>query len=193
MKDLMSDIGVQYGEGRFVLGIDGLSRSGKTTFVNELSQYMFKKDLDYSIFHLDDLIVERKRRYDTGFEEWYEYFHLQWDVEWLKEHFFQRMKDSEQLTLPIYQNDSDIHEIRTIQLPNRGLIIVEGVFLQRKEWKGFFDKIIYLDCPKATRFERETFETKQNISKFENRYWKAEEYYVTHYIPAETADIVINS
>ncbi|MDX8343553.1 kinase [Rossellomorea sp. YZS02] len=193
MKDLLREIGGLFGEGRFVLGIDGLSRSGKTTFVDELSRYLNKESRQYYIFHLDDLIVERNRRYDTGFAEWYEYFHLQWDVEWLSEHFFRRLRGNEQLTLPIYQNHSDAHENRTIQLPKEGLIIIEGVFLQRKEWKGFFDRVVYLDCPRATRFERESFETKQNVLKFENRYWKAEEYYENRYKPAETADIVINS
>jgi uridine kinase len=178
---------------RYILGVDGLSRSGKTTCVKQLSHILNNEGHQYHIFHLDDLIVERKRRYDTGFEEWHEYFHLQWDVEWMAEHFFRKLKDSEQLTLPYYLDSSDTHENRVIQLPQEGLIIIEGVFLQRKEWKHFFDKIVYLDCPRNIRFNRESVETKQNISKFENRYWKAEEHYINHYYPVENADIVFTS
>ncbi|PFA67182.1 uridine kinase [Bacillus sp. AFS015802] len=178
---------------RYILGIDGLSRSGKTTLVNQLRIMLNEEGSEYHIFHIDDHIVERKRRYETGFAEWQEYFHLQWDVEWLVTHFYQKLMEVEQITLPFYDGYTDTHENRTIQLPVEGLIIIEGVFLQRKEWKHFFDKVVYLDCPRTTRFNRESPETKQNITKFRNRYWKAEDYYINHYHPVEKADMVITS
>jgi uridine kinase len=191
--DLLKSVGAQNVDSRFVLGIDGLSRSGKTTLVQQLSFALEKEERPYQIFHLDDFIVERERRYHTGSEEWKEYFHLQWDVEWLSTHFFQKLKKVEQITLPFYDGSTDTHENMTIPLSKEGLIIIEGVFLQREEWKLFFDKIIYLDCPRETRFNRESNETRKNISKFKERYWKAEEYYINRYQPAEMADIVIPS
>ncbi|MCA1058895.1 hypothetical protein LCL96_08110 [Rossellomorea aquimaris] len=191
--DLLRDVDDEYGRKRFILGIDGLSRSGKTTIVRNLSHHLNKENRPYHIFHLDDHIVERKRRYDTGFEEWYEYFQLQWDVEWLAEHFFRNLNDSEHILLPFYQGQLDTHENRTIQLPKNGLIIIEGVFIQRKEWRNFFDKVLYLDCPRTTRFDRESLKTQQNITKFKNRYWKAEDYYINQYNPEVMADHVIRS
>lgn len=191
--DWLKSMVARHDHSRFVLGIDGLSRSGKTTFVEQLSFILNNENRPYQVFHMDDLIVERARRYHTGSEEWQEYFHLQWDVEWLSNHFFQKLKAEEQITLPFYEGSRDTHDNRTIPLPKEGLIIIEGVFLQRKEWKHFFDKIIYLDCPRETRFNRESNETKKNRSKFENRYWKAEDYYINCYHPAESADIMINS
>lgn len=191
--DLVEMISSGHAESRLILGIDGLSRSGKSTFVRKLGQILEREGHGFHIFHIDDHIVERARRYETGFEEWHEYFHLQWDVEWLVKHFFQKLKDKEQVTLPFYQGYTDTHESKTIQLPQEGLIIIEGVFLQRKEWRHFFDKIVYLDCPRKTRFDRESQATKHHLSKFENRYWKAEEYYVKHYNPAESADLVIST
>lgn len=191
--DLLRNMGAQHDDSRFLLGIDGLSRSGKTTVVQQLRFALEKEDRPFQIFHLDDFIVERARRYHTGSEEWHEYFHLQWDVDWLSNHFFKKLKRVEQVTLPFYDGSKDTHEKRTIPLPKEGLIIIEGVFLQREEWKHFFDKIIYLDCPRETRFNRESNETKKNRSKFENRYWKAEDYYINRYHPAESADIMITS
>jgi uridine kinase len=189
--DLLKSMDAQNDRDRRIIGIDGLSRSGKTTFVKQLSTVLKEESLQ--IFHLDDFIVERAHRYNTDSEEWQEYFHLQWDVEWLTNHFFQKLKKVEEITLPFYNGLTDTHENKTIQLPKGGLIIIEGVFLQREEWKHFFDKIVYLDCPRKTRFNRESKETKKNISKFKNRYWKAEDYYINRYNPAELADIVITS
>jgi uridine kinase len=65
-----------------------------------------------------------------------------------------------------------------VLIPNDCVVIIEGVFLQRKEWREFFDYIVYLDCPRETRFLREGEIVKGNIEKFRNRYWKAEDYYL---------------
>lgn len=89
-----------------------------------------------------------------------------------------------------YDSNSDNHHVETIALLHTDLIIIEGVFLQRKEWRDFFDFILYLDCPKETRFARERKETQQNLDKFKNRYWKAEDYYVETECPKERANVV---
>ncbi|MFP3442419.1 hypothetical protein R0K18_32275, partial [Pantoea sp. SIMBA_133] len=77
--------------------------------------------------------------------------------------------------------------------PLSDVVIIEGVFLQRKEWREAFDRMLYLDCTKAVRFQRESEETQQKVKKFEDRYWKAEEYYLENVRPGEKADIVIES
>ncbi len=178
---------------RPILGIDGLSRSGKTTFVEQLRECLEQEGIAYHIFHIDDHIVERKRRYHTGFEEWYEYFHLQWDVQWLRENFFGKLAHDKQFDLPFYVPHTDTHDTKSVMLPKAGLIIVEGVFLQRKEWKEYYDHIIFLDCPREKRFMRESEITKQNREKFEKRYWKAEDYYMETFRPLESADFVLKT
>ncbi len=48
---------------RFVIGVDGLSRSGKTTFVKRLEGELKQKSIPFHIFHIDDHIAERDKRY----------------------------------------------------------------------------------------------------------------------------------
>ena len=60
---------VEKGE-KVVLGIDGLSRSGKTSFVKKIEQHLQGKNIPICTFHIDEYIVEIKRRYDTDYEEW---------------------------------------------------------------------------------------------------------------------------
>lgn len=62
---------------RFIIVIEGLSRSGKTTLVQKLSKQLEKEETEVCVFHLDDFIVDQKHRYHTSNEEWYEYYHLQ--------------------------------------------------------------------------------------------------------------------
>ncbi|MDR4347076.1 hypothetical protein FOR87_28530, partial [Bacillus anthracis] len=136
-------------------------------------------------------IVERNKRYDTGFEEWYEYYYLQWDIEWLRQKFFRKLQNETKLNLPFYHDETDLCEMKKVQIPIVGVIVIEGVFLQRKEWRDFFHYMVYLDCPRETRFLRESEETQKNLSKFENRYWKAEDYYLEMESPKDRADLVI--
>jgi uridine kinase len=166
-----------------LLGIDGLSRSGKTTFVTKLERYF--KTLGYRsvTFHIDDYIEPRNRRYDTGHAEWFEYYFLQWDTAKLKEDLFEKVKEGVKLDQGSPNGESPVADV----------VIIEGVFLQRKEWREVFDRMIYLDCAKEVRFHRESTETQKKIKKFEDRYWKAEEHYLENVRPVEKADVVIES
>jgi len=53
------------------------------------------------------------------------------------------------------------------------------------------DSVVFLDCPREERFLRENEETQTSKEKFENRYWKAEDYYLQEVEPVECADVVI--
>jgi uridine kinase len=178
---------------RFVLGIDGLSRAGKTTIVKKIKNHLQENGVSVCIIHIDDHIVERKRRYTTEYEQWYEYYYLQWDLVYLKENLFKKIKKSNELNLLTYDNSADVQKLKAVRVPETCLIIIEGVFLQRKEWRGFYDYMIYLDCPREKRFERENAEAKRDIEKFRNRYWKAEDYYQKMENPMQQADLVIQN
>ncbi|MBM6618810.1 kinase [Bacillus suaedaesalsae] len=178
---------------RFILGVDGLSRSGKTTFVKEIGHYLKENDRPFHIFHIDDYIVKRSNRYNTGHEEWFEYYQLQWDTQWLVDNFFRSLKASNTVVLPYYCGETDTHTHKRVMLPNNGVIIVEGVFLQRDEWREYFDFVLYLDCAREVRFKRESLKTQENVKKFEERYWKAEDYYLQNIQPLKSADLVVRS
>lgn len=178
---------------RMVLGIDGLSRSGKTTCAEKLCNVFHEKNVPTCVLHMDDFIVERKKRYHTAHEEWYEYYGLQWEVEWLRENMFMALKETDNLSLPFYDSERDEHRIQNIPIPESCLIVVEGVFLQRREWRAFFDFVVYLDCDRRERFSREHHSTRLQIDKFRNRYWKAEDHYLTTVVPTQKADLVLKS
>ncbi|WP_449619887.1 kinase [Robertmurraya sp. Marseille-Q9965] len=183
----------EQGQQRIVLGIDGLSRSGKTTLTKKVVQHLQEENISVCLFHIDDYIVEKKRRYNTGFEEWIEYYKLQWDVRWLKENLFQKLKKSNELKLLTYDYDSDTQKLEMTEIPDTCVIIIEGVFLQRKDWREFYDIMIYLESSREIRFSRESESTKRNIEKFQSRYWKAEDYYLEVETPLEQADLVIQN
>ncbi|WP_420489765.1 kinase [Neobacillus drentensis] len=175
---------------RFIIGIDGLSRSGKTTLVKHLSHMLTEEKLPFYVFHIDDHIVERNRRYNTGHEEWFEYYQLQWDIQGLRDQLFEKIKGAQSFNLSFYQDESDTQVTKQITLPDSCVVIIEGVFLQRKEWSNYYDFLLYLDCPREKRFLRESSSTQKNIEKFKNRYWKAEEFYLGTERPMRRANMV---
>lgn len=177
---------------RTIIGIDGLSRSGKTTLVNKVKEELKDTSVPIQVFHIDDLIVERDKRYNTQYEEWYEYYYLQWDLDWIILNFFDQLKQADQLQLPFYNKEKDTHRTETVDLPKTCIILIEGVFLQRKEWRHYFDYVIYLDVPQQKRFLRESKEAQQDIVKLRNRYWKAEEFYVENELPKKKASMVLD-
>lgn len=189
MKEIHSAIGQN---DRFILGIDGLSRAGKTTLVKKLASMLDSKDIQNLIIHIDDHIVERKSRYNTGQDEWQEYYYLQWDIESLREILFEKLISSNELELPYYDNTLDRHEYKKLNIADKKVFIVEGIFLLRKEWSSFFDLTVFLDCPRNVRFSREGLKTQQNIEKFTKRYWKAEDFYMEKVRPLENAQIVLS-
>lgn len=190
-KLLMEVLAADRQNKRLILGIDGLSRSGKTTFVKRFASNLEDMGIQCQVIHIDDHIVERANRYNTGQEEWREYYYMQWDVEWLKEHLFGKLLSSEQIELPFYDDKLDEQTSRVIHLTGKKVLIVEGVFLMREEWKNYFDFTVYLDCPRDVRFSRESAQTQSNIDKFKKRYWKAEDFYLQTAKPAENTDLVI--
>ncbi|MCA1053711.1 AAA family ATPase [Rossellomorea aquimaris] len=176
-----------------VVGIDGLSRSGKTTYTQLLKKRLEGHGLDVVCLHMDDFIEPRHRRYHTGNEEWREYYFLQWDVQSLQENLFANLKSASFLRLGYYEESADIRVTKEIRLPECGVIVIEGVFLQRDEWKGYLDYVMYLDCDRESRFNREHDSAKMDTEKFMNRYWKAEDHYLLKVKPLELADHVIRT
>jgi uridine kinase len=180
----------------FIIAIDGLGGAGKTTFVNELKNRL----KNILVIHIDDHIVERSKRYDTGHEQWYEYYQLQWDTVYLEEQLYKRIhQNDEHLYLPFYNKNQDTCTNKTIHLSPDHIVLIEGVFLLREEWKHYYDFIIFLDCPKEIRYERvlerDTYigNVTERLKKYQERYWIAEDYYLTKQSPLKLAHSVIKS
>ncbi|MDZ5471445.1 kinase [Bacillus sp. 31A1R] len=180
----------------FVVAIDGLSGAGKTTLVKRIQEQL--TNIDVVVIHIDDHIVERNKRYHTGYEEWYEYYSLQWDVEKLSNDLFEKLQSNSDIHLPFYNNSTDTYEVKEIPFTPRSIVLVEGIFLQRHEWRDYLDFVIYIDCPRDIRYKRvltrDTYigDFESRLNKYKNRYWLGEDHYLKVVKPMEIADLIIN-
>ncbi|KGR77370.1 uridine kinase [Ureibacillus manganicus DSM 26584] len=183
----------------YIVAIDGLSGAGKTTLVNKIESEL-KQKINVVLIHIDDHIVERNRRYDTGYEEWYEYYYLQWNVQYLKEVLFEKLyNNSKILSLPFYDKTRDTTNHRSISLSPQTIVIIEGIFLQRKEWKTFYDYTIFIDCPREVRYtrvlERDKYigDEQAILNKYNRRYWPGEVHYIETENPMKLADTIYHT
>ena len=174
----------------FIVAIDGLSGAGKTTLVQKLQNSIDQ----VIIIHIDDHIVRREYRYNTSYDEWFEYYQLQWDVTYLKEHLFDKLHQNEQLLqLLFYNKENDTLSKNTMNIPPSSIVIIEGIFLLRDEWKAYYDYTVFVDCPREVRYERvlhrDTYigDLEQRLKKYQNRYWIAEDYYLRKQQPLKYA------
>ncbi|MCA0982030.1 kinase [Exiguobacterium aestuarii] len=177
----------------FVVAIDGLSGAGKTTFVSHLNG-----ESDLLVLHIDDYIVERAKRYETGQSEPTEYYALQRDVSRLECELFRPLTEGvTKLILPRYDYERDVIVEEVIDVSSAHTVVVEGIFLQRSEWRPYYDYVIYLDCPRDVRYERvlnrDTYlgVPEERLAKYKRRYWPGEDLYLQLVDPKRGADIVL--
>lgn len=182
----------------FVTGIDGLGGTGKTTFAQELKHHLEMQREKVVLLHMDDFIYPRNVRYDGDEEEWRCYYEKQWRFNYLIETIFiplQLGKTIDQ-TIEIYDRKNDGYQLQPIHIDSKTILLIEGMFIQRQKLKPYFDFVIFLDVPKDIRLERvlkrDTYigNREEIATKYERRYFPAEEYYLARCSPIVHADKV---
>lgn len=99
--------------------------------------------------------------------------------------------------IKLYDKDNDTYFTQRCEIPAGSIVIIEGIFLQRKELEGAFDVMIYLDVPEEVRLRRVLRrdgyigDEAAIRAKYENRYFPAERHYVTACRPEQKADYQI--
>ncbi|CDM69932.1 uridine kinase family protein [Clostridium bornimense] len=185
----------------YIIGIDGLGGAGKTTLVNSLKLQLQNENYSSYVLHIDDFIHRKRIRYDSSREEWYCYYNLQWRYDYLVKEILSPIKNGEIVDkqIEIYNRENDEYFTQRVNLVHGSVLILEGIFLQRKELKDYFDFVIYLDVPREVRLNRvldrdNYIGGSEDIKcKYEKRYFPAEEKYMLEYFPIENADFVLKN
>lgn len=184
------------GSGFYVIGIDGLGGAGKSTISEKICRELERSGIHTVLLHIDDFINVRSVRYNERYPQWQCYYDLQWRYDHFREVISALRRDGK-VTAELYDKEDDSYLRTDYCTKKRTVIIVEGIFLQRKELDGIFDHMVYMDIPEDVRLhrvlERDTYIGNENEirDKYENRYFPAERRYVNEYLPADKADTVI--
>ncbi|MEH7121676.1 P-loop NTPase fold protein [Bacillus sp. JJ1773] len=183
----------------FILGIDGLGGSGKTTFTSSLEKDLRNKGMKISVLHIDDFIHPKSVRYNDAISDWECYYHLQWRYGYLISEILSPIQMGHPINkqIELYDKEKDEYLLNHLKIDLDTILIIEGVFLQREEVRPFLDYVIYIDVPKEDRLKRVLKrdlyigDETAILTKYEKRYFPAEDQYVSKCDPAKNADWTI--
>lgn len=179
-----------------VIGIDGLGGAGKSTISEELCQKLENHHYSAMLLHIDDFIHVREVRYNPAYSDWQCYYDLQWRYDYFLD-VISNIKDCRDgyIDIELYDKDNDTYFQQRFDVSRNSIVIVEGIFLQRKELKDVFDYMVYIDIPEEIRLKRVLKRDiyiggeQEIIDKYKNRYFPAEHKYIEDYQPQERADL----
>lgn len=185
----------------FVLGIDGLGGSGKTTYAKSIENSLKNEGIPVDILHIDDFIHPRQIRYNPSKADWECYYYIQWRYDYLIKEILApiQLGCAIKKQIEVYDKLTDHYFLKNMRMPIDSILVIEGVFLQRAELNRYFDYMIYIDVPKEERFQRvlkrDTYigDDLAIKEKYKNRYFPAEEKYTEKYVPAFQANRTITT
>lgn len=183
-----------------LVGMDGLGGAGKSTAAEKLKCRLNERDIGVGILHIDDFINPRAVRYNDAYPQWECYYNLQWRYDYLIDEILAPIKTEGSFSkmIELYDKENDSYLKEAFCTSNGGIVIVEGIFLQRKELSGIFECMVYIDVPEKTRLERVLkrdvyIGSAEDIAdKYEKRYFPAERKYLSECDPIGSADYILS-
>jgi phosphoglycolate phosphatase-like HAD superfamily hydrolase/uridine kinase len=180
----------------FIIGINGIDCSGKTAFANGLETFIKNKGVPTQYIGMDDFHNPREVRY-SGKDQADNYFNKSFNTSLLVEKLLKPAKESGRVSaklilLDLETDKANIEKEYTIT-PDT-VVIIEGVFLFRKELAPYLHYKVYLDIPfEESKRRAVTRDPAATILKYDQKYLPAQEKYIRQYTPSSIADLVIDN
>jgi uridine kinase len=164
--------------------IEGLGGAGKTT----LARAVAARRPDVSLVHGDDFYGPEERDWRS------------WSPRQGYERYFDHQRVERQLLRPLkagqrarfQRYDWEANTLAGwVTIEPQGIVLVEGVYLLRRELRSYWDLAVYVDAPRELRQAR-LHARGENDEGWIQRWAAAEDYYEQAEQPAQAADLVVS-
>lgn len=181
------------------VGIDGVDAAGKTTLADELGASLQALGRPVVRAGVDDFHHPKAHRYRLGRQSPEGYFHDSFDVARLRESLLDPLGPGGDRRYRRrafdYRRDATVEAPIELAAPD-GLLVFDGIFLQRPELRDCFELTIFLQVPFEVTVSRmvERDGGPHGVDHPGNRrYVEGQRIYLRECRPADRADIVIDN
>ncbi|MBX3021166.1 MAG: uridine kinase [Bdellovibrionales bacterium] len=136
----------------YILGVAGGSGSGKTYFASAVQRALGESVC--AIVYQDSFYIDQSAKFD--FDGGAVNFDHPDSLDFaLLVKCLSKIKNAEEAELPIYDFHSHSRSAKTLRLPVKPVILVDGTLIfHPPEVRALFDDLIFFDTPEALRFQR---------------------------------------
>lgn len=183
------------------VAIDGPDAAGKTTFADALVAPLETRGATVVRASVDDFELPRMRRHARGRFSAKGYYRDSFDYDALKALLLDPLASGTAPAL-VRTRAFDLAAdrplaTRPVAVPARGIVLVDGVFLQRPELAGCWDLVVYLDVTEAESMRRALMRAGGDSLELrrlhEARYAGGHRLYEDEVHPRTAADIVVDN
>lgn len=188
---------------RVIIAIDGIDASGKSSLAKEITLKLQNKLYNVQLVHIDDFHLPKKIRYLKGKDSPEGFYFDSYDYQTIISKLIIPFKNKEEFILiKSFDLENDKENIVKTKIEENTILIVEGIFLQRKELYKYWDLKIFLDVEFDIAEKRNLLRdlksnpnaNKENIiDRFNKRYKSGQKLYFEYETPKYKADIVIDN
>ncbi len=157
LRELVGEIAHNYGHGRVIVAVDGVDGAGKTSFGDDLAAVFREAGHDAFRASMEDFHRSRAERYRDGSESPVSFYRDSFDYQTFRRVLVDpfRMAGSAGFQTAAWDVKRDAPTLArwTTGQPD-GVLIVDGVFLNRSELRGIWNYSILLEVPWDVAYAR---------------------------------------
>lgn len=184
----------------FVVGVNGIDTSGKTIFTESLDRFLTSKERRVQVINLDDFHNPRHIR-NTGDDPVTACYHKGFDIDTLVRRLLVPLRENKEYSVSLTLLDllSDRYEVeKSFSFTKGTIVLLEGVYLFRKELAPYIDYKIFLDTPFQESRRRAAARDIPRFGadimrRYDEKYFPAQALYLESYPPRDVADMIIDN
>jgi uridine kinase len=184
------------------IAIDGIDASGKTYFANQLKSE-FEKQASVLLISLDDFHAPKEERYKLGKDSPIGFYNDSYQYSRFIDLTIKPILNYEtRIVSKIFNLENDKEQIEYSAINENTIVIIEGIFLHRKELREFWDYSVFLDVDFEESYQRNLnrsliFNPNLNQNKYKkrwkNRYCDGQKLYFELENPKSNANLIIDN
>ena len=184
------------------VAINGIEGTGKTVFANKFTEYLNQKGKSALHISIDGFHFNREHRYRQGRDSAVGYYEDSYnELAFVEKILVASQNEPPTIITATHDLETDKYlDTAPIEIENNTIIITDGAYLFKPNYRKHWDIKIYLKTDFQTASMRGIKRDvellgglKEAIDKYNNRYHKASKIYIQKNQPEELADIIIDN